>query len=62
MQENKSDKYTVAGTNIESVKEANKNAGMSYNEVKEFLAKTMEERGTERYSDTDIKNEEMLDQ
>lgn len=56
MQENKDDEFTVAGTNIEAVKEANKNSGMSYNEVKEFLAKSTEEYGTPISGDTDIQN------
>lgn len=47
-------KYTEAGTNIEYVKEANANSGMSYNEVKEFIAKTTGGHGTGMYSDTDI--------
>jgi tryptophanyl-tRNA synthetase len=34
-------KYTEAGTDIEKVKQQNANSGMSYNEVKEYLAKTM---------------------
>jgi len=34
-------KYTDVGTDIEKVKQQNANSGMSYNEVKEYLAKTM---------------------
>lgn len=34
-------KYTEVGTDIEKVKQQNANSGMSYNEVKEYLAKTM---------------------
>lgn len=56
MQKNKSDKLTAAGTNIEAVKEANQNSGMTYNEVKEFLANTTGGHGTKIYSDTDMEN------
>lgn len=52
MKENNDDKFTATGTNIDAVKEANQNSGMSYNEVKEFLAKTTGGHGTEIYSDT----------
>ena len=52
MKENNDGKFTVAGTNIEAVKEANQNSGMSYNEVKEFLAKTTGGHRTEIHSDT----------
>ena len=34
----KQEGFTVAGTNIEAVKRDNEISGMSYNEVKEFLA------------------------
>ena len=34
------DKFTVAGTNVDAVKRANERAGMSYNEIKDLLAKT----------------------
>lgn len=49
------EKFTTARTDIDAVKAANKNSGMSYNEVKEFLAKTTGGHGTEMYSDTDVK-------
>ncbi len=48
------DKFSVAGTDIDAVKKANQSSGMSYNEVKDFLAKTTGGRGTKVYSDTDI--------
>ncbi|GIO20522.1 hypothetical protein J18TS1_36220 [Oceanobacillus oncorhynchi subsp. incaldanensis] len=54
MQKNQDKKFTAAGTNIEAVKKANQNSGMSYNEVKEFLAKTTGGHGTEIYSDTNL--------
>ena len=38
--------YTVAGTNIEEVKRLNAQSGLSYNEVKELLARTTGGRGT----------------
>lgn len=47
-------KQTVAGTDIESVKWKNANSGMSYNEVKEYLAQTTGGKGTAQYSNTDI--------
>ncbi|WP_085991578.1 gamma-type small acid-soluble spore protein [Oceanobacillus senegalensis] len=44
--------FTVAGTDIDEVKKLNANSGMSYNEVKEWLAKTGG-KNTSVYSDTD---------
>lgn len=52
MKENK--KLTTAGTDIDEVKRLNAQSGMSYNEVKEYLAKTMGGRGTSVYSDTNV--------
>lgn len=54
MQGNKDNKFTAAGTDIEAVKKANKNSGMSYNEAKEYVAKTTGGHGTAIYSDTDL--------
>lgn len=56
MRENKNnqDTFTVSGTNIDDVKRQNEHSGMSYNEVKEFLAKTTGGHGTRVYSDTNI--------
>ncbi|MBS4202113.1 gamma-type small acid-soluble spore protein [Bacillus sp. FJAT-49732] len=51
---NHQDTFTVAGTNIDAIKRANERSGMSYNEVKELLAKTTGGRGTWIYSDTNI--------
>jgi hypothetical protein len=48
---NISSKYTVVGTNIDEVKMKNAQSGMSYNEVKELLAKTTGGSGTLVYSD-----------
>ncbi|MBA9028704.1 gamma-type small acid-soluble spore protein [Peribacillus huizhouensis] len=48
------DTFTVAGTNIDAVKRKNERSGMSYNEVKELLAKTTGGHGTGIYSDTNI--------
>ncbi|HHW37229.1 MAG TPA: gamma-type small acid-soluble spore protein [Bacillales bacterium] len=53
---NNQDAYTVVGTNINEVKSQNENSGMSYNQVKEWLAKTSGGCGTEIYSNTDGKN------
>lgn len=48
------DTITPAGTNIDAVKRQNERSGMSYNEVKELLAKTTGGHGTGIYSDTNI--------
>lgn len=48
----KSKKFTAAGTDIPSIKQANEQSGMSYNEAKEFIARTTGGHGTEIYSDT----------
>ncbi|MET3697713.1 hypothetical protein SAMN05877753_104415 [Bacillus oleivorans] len=50
----KSDPFTVVGTNIDEVKRKNANSGMSYNEVKQWLAKTTGGQGTSVFSDTDV--------
>ncbi|WJE54498.1 hypothetical protein QRE66_09845 [Bacillus cereus] len=39
---NKEKKYTIVGTDIDEVKRLNKNSGLTYNQVKELLAKRME--------------------
>ncbi|MFC0418321.1 hypothetical protein ACFFHH_23275 [Cytobacillus solani] len=41
---NKTNKYTVVGTDIEEVKRLNRESGLSYNEVKELLAKRSDNR------------------
>lgn len=46
-------KFTSVGTNIDDVKRKNAESGLSYNEVKEILAKTGG-HGTKIYSDTDV--------
>ncbi|MBS4174816.1 gamma-type small acid-soluble spore protein [Bacillus sp. FJAT-49736] len=48
------DSFTVAGTNIDEVKRKNAQSGMSYNEVKEWLASTTGGRETAIYSDTNV--------
>ena len=40
---NNHDTFTVTGTNIDAVKRQNERSGMSYNEVKELLAKPQED-------------------
>ena len=47
-------KYTIAGTNIEAVKEQAKKSGLTYNEAIAFIARTTGGRGTNIYSDTDV--------
>ncbi|MBP1970497.1 uncharacterized protein (DUF302 family) [Virgibacillus natechei] len=56
MKENKqtNDKYTVAGTDIEAITEQSRRSGLSYNEAKEFIAKSSGGHGTNIYSDTDV--------
>lgn len=49
-------KYTVVGTDIEAVKQKNAQSGMSYKEVKEFLAKTTQGYGTAKFSDTKVES------
>ncbi|WP_048824787.1 hypothetical protein [Bacillus sp. B-jedd] len=44
---------TSVGTDIDEVKKLNADSGLSYNEVKELLAKTGG-KGTAMYSDTDV--------
>lgn len=52
--ESKNEKYTVAGTDIEAVKEQARRSGLSYNEAKEWIAKKTGGRNTYIYSDTDV--------
>lgn len=52
--EEKNQKYTVAGTDIEAIKEQARRSGLSYNEAIEWIAKTTGGRGTHIYSDTDV--------
>ncbi|MGJ7922251.1 gamma-type small acid-soluble spore protein [Neobacillus sp. LXY-4] len=52
---NKNDgNYTIVGTNIDEVKKLNAQSGLSYNEVKELLARTTGGQGTAMYSNTDV--------
>ena len=51
---NSQDTFTMAGTNIDAVKRQNERSGMSYNEVKELLARTTGGHGTGIYSDTNV--------
>ncbi|WP_180968290.1 hypothetical protein [Cytobacillus massiliigabonensis] len=41
---NNTKKYTVVGTDIEEVKRLNRDSGLSYNEVKELLAKRLDQK------------------
>lgn len=50
------EKYTAAGTDIDAVKKLNEQSGMSYNEAKEYIARTSGGRGTGTYSDTNADN------
>lgn len=51
--ENGEGQFTVSGTDIHEVKQKNTEAGLSYNEVKAFLAK-QGGHGTAIYSNTNI--------
>lgn len=53
MENNNQKKFTEAGTDIMDVKRQNAESGLTYNEVKEILAKTAG-TGTAAYSDTNI--------
>ncbi|RBW69247.1 gamma-type small acid-soluble spore protein [Bacillus taeanensis] len=48
--------FTVAGTNIDEVKQLNAQSGLSYNQVKEVLAKTTNITGAEIYGHQDFHN------
>ena len=48
--------FTEAGTNIADVKRNNENSGLTYNEVKEILAKKTGNSDAGSYSQTNIKN------
>ena len=48
--------YTKVGTDIESVIQKNADSGMSYNEVKEYLARTTGGHGTAKYSTTNVES------
>ncbi|MFJ8419041.1 hypothetical protein ACIQ7P_09405 [Bacillus wiedmannii] len=37
-------KYTAVGTDVDEVKRLNENSGLSYNQVKELLAKQMQKK------------------
>lgn len=50
----KNNKYTVAGTKIEAIKEQARRSGLSYNEAKEWIARETGGHGTHIYSDTDV--------
>lgn len=49
---NESKKLTEAGTDIDEVKRLNSESGLTYNEVKELLARTGG-KNTDQYSDTE---------
>lgn len=53
--------FTSSGTNIDEVKRKNAASGLSYNEVKELLAKNGGQ-GTAIYSDTNIQEVKMENQ
>ena len=55
VENNDTSRYTIVGTDIEDVKRRNSQSGMSYNEVKAFLARTTGGHGTNMYSNTNAK-------
>ncbi|WP_338453151.1 gamma-type small acid-soluble spore protein [Niallia oryzisoli] len=64
--DNNQGRYTVSGTNIDEVKRLNAQSGMSYNEVKAYLAQTTGGHGTRNFSNTEIeevkrKNQQSMD-
>ncbi|MBM7570538.1 gamma-type small acid-soluble spore protein [Aquibacillus albus] len=53
-------KFTVSGTNIDDVKKKNQHSGMSYNEAKEYIARTTGGHNTNKFSNTNaeqVRNE-----
>jgi len=50
----KGNKYTVAGTDIEAIREQARKSGLSYNEAKEWIARETGGHGTHIYSNTDV--------
>ncbi|MGE6516095.1 gamma-type small acid-soluble spore protein [Lysinibacillus sphaericus] len=56
MSDNHEALFTSSGTNINEVKRKNAASGLSYNEVKELLAKNGGQ-GTAIYSDTNMENQ-----
>ena len=51
---NSQDGFTVSGTNIDEVKRNNAQSGLTYNEVKQLLAKKTGTRDEGLYSQTEI--------
>jgi hypothetical protein len=49
-------RFTTAGTNIDEVKRLNAQSGLSYNEIKEFLAKTTSITEAQIYNHQDFNN------
>ncbi|SFB11263.1 hypothetical protein SAMN04488072_10778 [Lentibacillus halodurans] len=44
----------ITGADKAAIREQSRRSGLSYNEAKEFIAKTTGGRGTNIYSDTDV--------
>ncbi|WP_226036221.1 gamma-type small acid-soluble spore protein [Aquibacillus saliphilus] len=44
--------FSISGTDIDEVKQKNEQSGMSYNEVKAYIAKTTGGQRTNQLSDT----------
>lgn len=56
------DNYTVVGTNIDEVKRLNAQSGLSYNEVKELLARTTGGSEKANYHNDNIEETKRMDQ
>lgn len=51
---NHANKHTITGTDIEAVKQKNADSGMSYNEAKEYIARTTGGHNTDFLSNTNF--------
>lgn len=56
--QNKTGSYTQSGTDIEEVKRNNANSGLTFNEVKQLIAKTVGSEQAEFGSEPNIQNQQ----
>jgi len=54
--DDKTNGFTVVGTDINEVKRKNAQSGMSYNEVKAYIARTTGGQGTKKFSNTNVED------
>lgn len=52
--ENAHNTFTESGTNVDDVKRKNEQSGMTYNEVKELLAKTIGSQDDGNYNENNL--------